>query len=226
MTTYGSGIYSAGTYGTPPAPPPPVTFGPSGRWILDEDEALKDKMSGFSVSNYADNRQIPVEVFFRFPDPEERTRTFPHFVIDLVEINFDTTRAINAGYHNLDYDLENATPMSGFTLVADNYPLPWMLMYQITAYSRQPYHDRQLAMIMYRSFPNAYGSLNMSNYDGTIRRADLESVVRRDTVDNENKRLYRNVFTVGISSEFYLNVVTAIQQATSVNVQTVPIYGP
>jgi len=171
------------------------------------------------VVNYADGRQIPVAVFYRFPDAEERTRTFPHLSIDLTEIRYAGDRTHHAGYFIVPYDLENATPMTGYELVADDYPMPWSLIYQITAYSRQPTHDRQMMMFMYRLFPQQYGNLNMTNFDGTIRRADLESVVRRDTIDTERKRLYRNIFTVAISSEFFLNEVVAIQQATSVIVE-------
>ena len=197
---------------------PSPSYSPTGRWVLDEDEALKSKLSGFTVTNYVDDRKMPIAVYFRFPDPEERTRTFPHIVIDLVEINYDRTRSHHAEQYVLDYPLDQATPPTGFSLVADDYPMPWSLVYQLTAYSRQPVHDRQILMMMYQLFPQMYGSLDMTDYDGTIRRADLESVTRRDTIDSENKRIYRNIFTVAISSEFFLNQVLAIQQATSVNV--------
>lgn len=191
-------------------------------FILDEDSALKEKLTGFSLSNYADGKMLKIPVFFRFPDPEEVTRTFPHIAIDLVEINFDPTRAHRAMEFVLKYDLEQATPMTGFSLVADDYPLPWSLVYQLATYARQPVHDRYMQMMMYRMFPEQYGSLNMAKYDGTIRRADLISSVRRDTVDNKNKRLYRNIFTIAISAEFFVNQVLAIQQATSVNIDVIP----
>jgi hypothetical protein len=123
----------------------------------------------------------------------------------------------------LPYDLEQATPLSGFSLVADDYPLPWSLVYQLATYARNPLHDRYLQMMMYRMFPEQYGSLDMSNFDGTVRRADLISAVQRDTVDSNNKRLYRHVFTVAISSEFFVNQVLAIQQARTVVIDMVPV---
>lgn len=182
-------------------------------FLLDEDRALKEKLSGFYVTNYADGRNIPIPVYYRFPDAEERTRTFPHIAIDLVDVIFDETRAHRAVGYIQPIDTETATPLTGFNLVADDMPLPWSLQYQLAAYSRQPTHDRQLAQMLYMMFPQQFGSLNMANYDSTIRRADLVSVTRRDTVDSSNKRLYRNIFTVAISSEFYISEVTAIQQA-------------
>ena len=76
-------------------------------WVLDEDKALKTKLSGFSVPNYADGRDIPVAVYFRFPDPEERTRTFPHIAIDLTSITAAPERTHRAMAYTLNYNLEN-----------------------------------------------------------------------------------------------------------------------
>lgn len=191
-------------------------------WLMDEDRALKEKLSGFKVANYSDGKLLPIAVYYRFPDAEERTRTFPHIAIDLVDIVFERDRAHRAVEFVLPYDLEQATPANGFSLVADDFPLPWSLHYQLSAYSRQPVHDRYLQMMLYQMFPEQFGSLNMAAYDGTVRRADLISSVRRDTVDRDRKRLYRNVFTVAISSEFFVNQVLAIQQARSVNIDIVP----
>jgi hypothetical protein len=180
-------------------------------WILDEDYALKQKLSGHTLINYANGQLLPIATYFRFPDPEIRTRTFPHVAIDLTEVVFDAERAHRSGGFTLPFDTETATPQVGGSLVADDYPLPWSLIYQLACYSRQPEHDRQMMLWMYQAFPEQYGVLNMTAFDGTLRRADLVSSVRRDTVDANNKRLYRNIVTVAISSEFFLNQLTAIQ---------------
>lgn len=191
-------------------------------FIFDEDLALKEKLSGFSVKNYTDGRSISIPVYFRFPDAEERTRTFPHIAIDLVEINFDRERAHRAIGYIQKTDLETATPLEGFVLSGDDMPLPWSLVYQLAAYSRQPWHDRQLTSMLYMMFPEEFGFLDMSNFDSTIRRADLQSIVRRDTVDSSNKRLYRNIFTIAISAEFYIYQIQQIQLATSIHVDVLP----
>jgi hypothetical protein len=187
------------------------------QWLIQEDNALKIKLSGFVVTNYADGRKIPIAVYFRFPDTEERKRTFPHFAIDMVDIDFDHSRAHRALEQILTFDLEQATPQPPQYLVADDMPLPWTLVYQIVSYARQPWHDRQMAALMYQMFPEQYGNLNMAQFDGTIRRADLMSVVRRDMMDNDQKRLYRQIFTVGISSEFYVNELQLVAQAKQID---------
>jgi hypothetical protein len=194
-------------------------------WLSDEDYALKQKLSGFTVQNYADGKQLPIQVYYRFPDPEERERTFPHIAIDLTEIVFDAERAHRATGYVLTWDTESATPMANGALVGDDYPLPWSLIYQLAFYSRNPTHDRQMRMMGYQMFPEMYGSLNMQFFDGTVRRADLVSSVQRDTVDSNNKRLYRNILTVAISSEFFLNQIYAVQRATSVDITVVPYVG-
>ena len=194
-------------------------------FILDEDWALKQKLSGFTVTNYADNKKLPIATYFRFPDQEERERTFPHIAIDLVEIVFDAERAHRADGYTLQWNPETATPLVNSKMVADDYPLPWSLHYQLAFYSRNPTHDRQMRMMAYQMFPEQYGSLNMASFDGTVRRADLVSSVQRDTVDSNNKRLYRNVMTVAISSEFFLNQIYAVQLAKSVKITVVPSVG-
>lgn len=195
-------------------------------FLFDEDRALKEKLSGFSVINYANGKEIAIEVWYRFPDPEERQRSFPHIAIDLVDIVFDRTRAHRAMQFTLPYDLETATPATDFSLVADDFPLPWTLEFQIATYARQPTHDRYMQMMLIRMFPEQYGTLNMAAYDGTVRRADLISSVRRDTVDANKKRLYRNIYTVGISSEFFVNEVLPVKQALSVNLDFAGDVGP
>lgn len=187
---------------------------PNYNWLLNVEDAIKQKLSGYTVTNPADGKQIPVGVWFRYPDTEERIRTFPHIAIDLIDIVFDRTRAARAGLYPVPYDMEQATPPAGYSLVGGDMPLPWMIQYQLSALSRQPRHDRQLTQMLYQLFPEMFGWLDMSSIDGTIRRADLLSVVRRDMLDTERKRVYRAIFTVAISAEFSVYQMQYVQQAT------------
>jgi hypothetical protein len=190
--------------------------------FVDEDYALKQKLSGYSVSNYADGSKRPIPVYFRFPDSELRTRQFPHFAIDLVEVEFDAERMHRAVEYICNFDLETATPATGFDLIGDDMPLAISLVYQIAAYARQPWEDRQLMALLYMLFPDQYGSLDMQAFDGTFRRADFVSMVRRDTVDSEQKRLYRQIVTIAVSSEFFANATRYTQKIASTNISIVP----
>ena len=203
--------------------PTPITTAVSG-FLIDEDEALKQKLSGFSVTNYSNRKQFPVAVYFRFPDVEERERAFPHIALDLIGVEFDAQRAQRAlGFLVVDDpdEMDEATPQATpqVVYVTDNdAPLPWTLLYQLATYTRAPVQDRQLQGLMYQLFPEQFGFLDMGNIDGSVRRADLLSVVRRDTVDSASKRLYRNIFTIGVSSEFYVYQVQTVAQNYQIDV--------
>jgi len=152
------------------------------------------------------------------PDTEIFTRTFPNISITLLGIEPDPERTFRAMSPIQPYDTEEATPPVGTELVAFDYPLPWIMIYQIATFARDFYHDRQLGAIMYQLFPNQYGFLDMTGFDGTVRRADLISSTRRDMYDVNNKRVFNQIFTIGVSSEFYLGQLQAIQKIASFNV--------
>ena len=188
-------------------------------WLFDEDEALKQKLLGFVTTNYPTGNHVPIQVYFRFPDPEERVRTFPHIAIDMVRIEFAGDRAHRANSFIQPIPTETATPSTGYNLVADDMPLPWNLIYQLRTFARTPWDDRFMQMMMFQLFPEGYGYLNMAAFDGTTRRADFVDAVRRDTLDRANKRVYSVVNTVLVSSEFYLNQIQTIQQVSTVEIQ-------
>ena len=200
-------------------------------FLIDEDYALKEKLQGFTIPNYASGpggseKSFVPPVYFGFPDPEERTRTYPHIQVNLIDIEYAAERAHRSALFRLSYDEEQATPASGYVLEAEDFPTPWNLIYQITAYSRQPWQDRMFAMMLFQMVPQQYGSLDMTNFDGTVRRADLVDVVQRDMLEpnqaGKPKRVYRKMFTVSISSEFFLAEVIQVAQARSVNLTYVP----
>jgi hypothetical protein len=184
-------------------------------FILSEDAALKQKLQNFTLTNTASSTQKPIAVYFRFPDQEEVTRTFPHVAIDLVEANYDPTRAHRAWDYQFTYATDEVPHPTG-TQSAYDFPIPFTLVYQLACYSRNPRHDRQMMAMMFSLFPAYFGFLDMTAQDGTVRRADYVSTVRRDTVDNEKKRLYRFIYTVAISSELLLGQVIQLQEATHV----------
>jgi len=194
-------------------------------WGIDEDYALKEKLQGFIIPNYASGpngnpKSFVPPVYFGFPDPEEEIRRYPHIQINLMDITYAEERAHRAAEFQLNYDLEQATPLSGSTLVADDFPTPWNLIYNITCFSRQPWHDRMFAMMMFQMFPQQYGSLDMTSFDGTLRRADLVDVVQRDLLEpnqsGKPKRVYRKIVTVSISSEFFLAEVIQVADSKGV----------
>lgn len=166
-------------------------------YIINEDEALKKLLQGITVSD-SGNPARPVGVFYGQPDKEIRDQAYPYITIELVGIAEDRERA-HRGYIELPYHPEGTNPDIPY---ATQYPIPVALSYQVTTFSRQPRHDRQLinALFSPSRLPLRFGLLEIPA-DGTVRRLDVLGFVKRDTTEQE-KRLFSNVYNIQISSEF------------------------
>lgn len=79
-------------------------------------------------------------------------------------------------------------------------PIPVQIDYQVRAFSRHPRHNRAiLAQLLGRKVPYTYGSLDMSDVDGTVRRIELLDISHGETIEDK-KRLFVSVFTVRVDS--------------------------
>lgn len=167
-------------------------------YIINEDKALKTLISGITVSD-SGNASRPVGVWFGQPDNEIRQQSYPYITIDLVGISEAVDRA-HRGYIDLPYTPEGGNPNEEY---ATWYPIPVNLDYQITTYARQPRHDRQIINALFSAgrLPMRFGLLDIPE-DGTVRRVDLMGFVKRDTTE-QDKRLFRNIYNVQVSSEFF-----------------------
>lgn len=166
-------------------------------YIINEDKALKALITGITVSD-SGNATRPVGVWFGQPDNEIRQQSYPYITIDLVGISEAVDRA-HRGYIDLPYTPEGGNPNEEY---ATWYPIPVNLDYQITTYARQPRHDRQIINALFAPgrLPMRFGLLDIPE-DGTVRRVDLMGFVKRDTTE-QDKRLFRNIYNVQVSSEF------------------------
>jgi len=95
-----------------------------------------------------------------------------------------------------------------------NYPVPVQLLYQVTTWSRQPRHDRQIIEQLFSSgrLPFRFGYLNIPE-DGTRRRLDLLGFSKRDTTEGD-KRLFSNVYNIRISAEIFEDVLVQLYEVT------------
>lgn len=189
-------------------------------FLLAEDEALRNLLVGMTVSDKS-NATRPVGVWFGQPDPEIRAQSFPFVTIDLVDISEATERVMNARVDPwYAYTSEDAETL-GWDIW---YPTPLNLDYQISVFSRQPRHDRQIMQqLMTTRLPLRFGSINVIHrYDeeeidgetelvgqATARRLDVLDIVKRD-ITEAGKRMFMNAISVRISSE----VVTMQSLAT------------
>jgi hypothetical protein len=180
-------------------------------FIISEDEALRNMLTGMTVSDNK-NPTRPVGVWFGQPDPEIRAQSFPFITVDLIDIS-EARERVMAGRGEAWYlTPEDLEPDEGWDMFL---PVPINLDYQVTTFARQPRHDRQiLAQLMANRLPLRFGSLPVVEYvteeqeggktievgQATVRRLDVLNVLKRDITES-GKRMFMNVFTVRVSSE-------------------------
>jgi hypothetical protein len=182
-------------------------------FLLSEDKALREKLQGIVVHDQkSDATSTPrqVGVFFGQPDQEIRAQVYPYITIDLIDINRDMEREMR-GKTDASYLVpENVTINAGESFETD-LPIPVSLDYQITAYSRNPVHDRTLmAQLLQSKLPFRFGYLEIveksvtssgtTTNTNTLRRLDVMDVSKRDMTE-AGKRLFMNAVTVRVSSE-------------------------
>lgn len=161
-----------------------------------------------------------VTVYFGQPDQEIREQSYPYITIDMIDIAEDFARA-HRGLAKPSYLPDPATDKSGNSVYDEetdswyiHWPIPVNIDYQITTYSRQPRHDRQiLAQMLSTKIPMRFAVLEPD--DGTVRRLDLLDVSKRD-VTEQGKRLFMNAFTVRVSSEITSQTYTQVYKTLQV----------
>jgi hypothetical protein len=196
-------------------------------FIINEDEALKTLLQGITVSD-AGNSARPVGVYYGQPDKDIRQQVYPYITLDLVGIREDTERA-HRGAVNLTYTPEGYTP----NLNEDDsinqpidFPIPVDLIYQVSTWSRQPRHDRQIMAKLFAPgrLPFRFGQLPVPQ-DGTNRRLDMLGFSKRDTTEG-GKRLFSNVYNILISAELFTQQLVDVYKVLDVNTslvsQTIP----
>lgn len=200
-------------------------------FLLSEDKALRETLMGMVVTDQktvdeGGNATRSVGVWFGQPDQEIRPQSYPYITIDMIDISEDFQRSMR-GLSKPSYLPDPATGPDGggvYDETTQNWyihmPIPVNIDYQITTYSRQPRHDREiLAQLLYTRLPLRFGVLTVDNNDaqGTLRRLDILDVSKRD-VTEQGKRLFVNAFTVRVSSEIAPETYTQVYKALQVTV--------
>jgi hypothetical protein len=182
-------------------------------FLLSEDEALRERLQGIVVHDQKSDATATarqVGVFFGQPDQEIRAQVYPYITIDMIDINRDMEREMRGKTHAAYLVPDIMTLNSGETYETD-LPIPVTIDYQITAYSRNPRHDRSLmAQLLQSKLPFRFGYLEIveksvtvgqtTTNTNTMRRLDVLDVSKRDMTES-GKRLFMNAVTVRVSSE-------------------------
>jgi hypothetical protein len=198
-------------------------------FLLSEDKALRDLLKGMTVTDQKDpSANRTVNVWFGQPDQEIAAQTYPYITIDMIDVSEDFERSmrglIKPMYLPDPVEITESVPFNPLT---NNWnihmPVPVNIDYQITIYSRQPRHDRELlAQVMYARLPLRFGTLSVddNNSQGTVRRLDVLDISKRD-VTEQGKRLFVNAFTIRVSSEMTHSTYTKYYKVSQVSVQGV-----
>jgi hypothetical protein len=183
-------------------------------FILNEDKAIKLMLTGVTVSD-SGNPTRPVGVWFGQPDLEIRAQSYPYMTIDFLGYNEDFSRS-HRGEIQMPYFPEGANTSTQYTT---EFPIPVYLDYQITTWARQPRHDRQIMaeMATGQRIPLRYGLLVVPE-DKTVRRVDFLGFAKKDTTDENGKRLFSNAYTIRVSAEILPVVLSQIVPVTETNV--------
>lgn len=183
-------------------------------FILNEDKAIKLMLTGVTVSD-SGNPTRPVGVWFGQPDLEIRAQSYPYMTIDFLGYNEDFSRS-HRGEIQMPYFPEGANTSEQYTT---EFPIPVYLDYQITTWARQPRHDRQIMaeMATGQRIPLRYGLLVVPE-DKTVRRVDFLGFAKKDTTDENGKRLFSNAYTIRVSAEILPVVLSQIVPVTETNV--------
>ena len=195
-------------------------------FLLSEDKALRDLLKDMLVTDQKSTGEEgptrKVGVWFGQPDQEIRSQSYPYITIDMIDVAEDYQRSMR-GKTKPTYMTAPTTGPDGtseFDATTQdweiNWPIPVNIDYQITTYSRQPRHDREImAQILYTKIPMRFAVLEPD--DGTRRRLDLLDISKRD-VTEQGKRLFVNAFTVRVSSEIAAETYNKMYKALQVNV--------
>lgn len=192
------------------------------RFILAEDEALKRKFEGLSVT-YPNARSV--DVWFRWPNKEVREVSHPFIAVDLVDVAKSDRREHSGMPYELDYapvgfDAATINPDTE-ALVADEWPTPYDLIYSVTVATLDPRHDRELKHKILgdrNRLPHRMGYLEIPE-DQTVRRLDIIDITSTSGRTGDNATEFYTIFTVRVESELFPGEVTeALRAINGVNI--------
>ena len=236
---------------TPVGADPDVDFDDSDAlnagWITREDAALKRKLQGIKVLVANEQRQPDVDsndddealvtrdgkrrvvpVYFRLPEDEVRRKTYPYITIDFLAPIRDSSRE-HRGVGTYGTTANAYTPM-GMPVGGGRgeLPIPFTLQYQVTQWARYARHDRAImTQLMFDRLEPRFGAIDMvataeAPDDNTTRRLDLISgPTNGDTRDPQGKRLFRKMYTVGISSGLFHSDLVKLAAVSRVNLSVI-----
>jgi hypothetical protein len=183
----------------------------------EEDMGLKTLLQGVTVTDLNSATATPrsVPVWFHNPEREERRITYPNITINFTGERIAHEREhrgwVEVGYRYLqDIPLDDPT---GHPVMID-YPIPMDLDYTLTASARINQHISQMsgALALGRLHPRF---AQVTCPGGTVRRLQILGVTRANGMEAD-KRLFRQVYQVRISTEIEPSIALAVPRVRQI----------
>lgn len=193
-------------------------------FLYNENEAIRLKLGGLTVSDANDPLTRKVPVRFRAPEQELADEVFPVIVIDEPSWAVDPERA-HSGYTQLAYTPEGyAKPDPGMRLFTQT-PQPVNIDWVVTLYCRKALHRSALlaALAAFDYLPGRLGFLEVPQ-DGTLRRLEVIGGPVTDSVlDPQGKRLLTAVWRLRTTGELIWAPLDPVPETTSIDLTVSPI---
>lgn len=186
------------------------------RFILAEETALKAKFEGLQVTS---PKVIDVDVWFRWPNKEIREVRYPFIALDLADVQKSDRREHSGGPFELFYAPHNYAPRFDPEVgarVAEEWPVPYDLIYTATIVTLDPRHDRELKYKLLGDkarLPHRWAFLQVE--DGTVRRLDVLDVSHTTARDAKRTQFF-TVFTLNVESELFAGTVEDLRRVSGV----------
>lgn len=172
-------------------------------WLLNEDGALKSKLSGLTVSGSAVPQGLPVEARFTIPEDEYEDVTYPLIMLTQVSVERAYERE-HRGFVEVGTVPEGMDPTNGPYFA--EFPVPYDIDYQVQLFCRSLQHRTELVSQLARFdyLPERFGYLSVDQ-DATVRRLDLIGGPEMGSGrDAHGKRLFTSTYRIRVSTELFL----------------------
>ncbi|MFD9947252.1 hypothetical protein ACFWYW_24200 [Nonomuraea sp. NPDC059023] len=194
-------------------------------WILNEDTALKRKLSALSVPTAGGRLEVPAR--FSTPEPESADMTYPVIVLTRQAITRAEGRQ-HHGFMRLPYRLEDVPERpTGATwdYYSHDHPIPYDLDYQIQVLARSQAHLVELAARLAKSdrLPHQGGFLEIPENRVLVSLDVLGGPEFAELVDANGKRLFSASYMVRVASEFFPGELTKYLRVESITQSVVPL---
>jgi hypothetical protein len=168
-------------------------------YLLEEDNALKQKLSGVFVKSLTSDRQEN-RVWFTNPEKEQRGIRYPYTTIEFINQSMATDR-MHSGFVSVGYKYLQDIPYPMAQVPRMEYPIPMDLDYRVITHARNNQHHQQLIA--------AYSAVDRLHprfayvlcSGGTIRRLEVLKSTPSIGLDKDDMRIFRMIYQIRIPTE-------------------------